>query len=109
MADERIYSDRDCGWCKGTGKGRQAGSPTDTCPPCDGTGKQRDYLAEARKRHTDRGRCPAIIRHGPGRQSYTLCERKLNHPEAEHKVVVHVWLWEGDEASVDDWGQVIER
>lgn len=102
-----IYSDQDCGWCKGTGQGRPVTSVP--CRPCGGTGKQRDYFAEARQRHVDRGLCPAIIRHGPGRQSYTFCERPLDHPQAEHKVVVHVWLWEHDEAIVDDFGEVQER
>jgi hypothetical protein len=70
--------------------------------------KRQLMVAERVKRHTDRGGCPAIIRHGPGRQSDTFCQKPLGH-EGEHEVVVEVWTWKGDEAMVDDWGDVYER
>lgn len=70
---------------------------------------ERQRMVEERiKRHTDSGGCPATIKHGPGRQSDTFCQRPLGH-DGNHQVVVEVWDWEGSEAYVDDWGDVHER
>lgn len=109
-----------CRSCGGSGKW----GPTNTltpgwarpsgemdCPGCRGSGKVRDHRAERLARHVASGGCPATIHHGPGRQSDTFCERPAGHEQVgfSHRVTVQIWEWDGNEAYVDDWGEVQTR
>jgi len=54
--------------------------------------------------------CSAIVWHGGGHQSKTLCNRTDGHDITEHHYVKEVvWSWWGPEAYTDPWGRLNEE